>query len=137
VAQRADRDLIERGERIRREVLGDAYVDANLASADDFMMVFQDLVNQIPWGLSWTRTALDRKTRCLVTIGILGALGRRDELKTYARAAVGLGATPDEIADVLAQVMAYCGAPAARQSFLAAHEALIEAGALPPKRDGA
>jgi 4-carboxymuconolactone decarboxylase len=75
--------------------------------------------------------------RALVTLGILGALGRQDELRNYTRAAVGLGATPDEVADVLAQVMAYCGAPAARQSFLAAHAALLEAGALPPKRDGA
>ena len=137
MAERADRGLIERGERIRREVLGDAYVEANLATADDFMMVFQDLVNQIPWGLSWARASIDRKTRCLVTIGILGALGRPDELKTYAKAAIGLGATPDEIADVLAQVMAYCGAPAGRQSFLAVHAALVEAGALPAKPDGA
>jgi 4-carboxymuconolactone decarboxylase len=132
----ADRELYERGLQVRREVLGDAYVDANLANADAFMQTFQELVTQIPWGLSWTRTALDRKTRCLITLGILGALGRVDELATYAVAATRLGASSDEIADVLAQVTVYCGAPAGRQAFLAAHAALTQAGVVMAPRKG-
>jgi 4-carboxymuconolactone decarboxylase len=126
-----DHDLFERGLRIRREVLGDAYVDANLDSADDFMSTFQELVTEIPWGLAWSRGAIDRKTRCLITIGILGALGRFEELATYSRAALGTGASIDEIKDALVQVMAYCGAPSGRQAFLAAHAALVQAGAIP------
>lgn len=125
-----ERELYEIGLRIRREVLGDAYVDANLELADEFMTTFQELVTEIPWGLSWTRTALDRKTRCLLTIGILWALGKSDELANYTKAAIRLVATPDEIQDVLVQVMAYRGAPAGRQAFLTAHAALVEAGAL-------
>jgi alkylhydroperoxidase/carboxymuconolactone decarboxylase family protein YurZ len=131
----ADRELYEAGLQIRREVLGDAYVDRNLNAADEFMTTFQELVTEIPWGLAWTRSALDRKTRCLLTIGILGALGKYDELSHYATAAIRVGATPDEIKDVLVQVMAYCGAPAGRQAFLTAHAALVEAGVLPKAQE--
>ena len=118
------------GERLRRQVLGDAYVDSNLGSADPFMSTFQDLVTEQVWGRAWHGTALDLRTKCLVTLGILAGLGRFQEVGIYTKGALRCGATVDEIKDVLVHVTAYCGAPAGRQAFLAVHEALLEAGAL-------
>ena len=115
---------------VRRQVLGDAYVDASLAGADDFMMTFQTLVAEQVWGRAWTGTALDRKTKCILTLGILAALGRFQEVGIYVAGALRCGVTVDEIKDALVHVTAYCGAPAGRQAFTAAHDALLAAGAL-------
>ena len=127
-----DSNRFDEGLRVRREVLGDEYVDANLAGSDDFMMTFQHLVTELAWGTAWAGPALDRKTKSLLSLGILGALGRFDELGIYTRGALACGATVDEIRDVLVHLTAYCGTPAGRQAFQAAHEALRSAGALPP-----
>jgi 4-carboxymuconolactone decarboxylase len=120
------------GERVRRQVLGDAYVDSNLGSSDAFMSTFQGLVTEQVWGRAWTGAALDLRSKCILTIGILAALGRFQEVGIYTKGALRCGATVDEIKDVLIHVTAYCGAPAGRQAFLAVHEALLEAGALGP-----
>ena len=124
-------DTYRHGLAARRAVLGDAYVDRNLAAADDFMMTFQDLVTEQAWGRAWTGTAIDRKTKCLLSLGILAALGRSEEVSIYTRGALNCGATVDEIREVMVHVTAYCGSPAGRQAFLAAHAALLDAGALP------
>ncbi len=121
-----------KGMDVRREVLGDAYVDANLAGADDFMMTFQTLVAEQVWGRAWTRPALDRKTKCILTLGILAGLGRFQEVGIYTSGALRCGVTVDEIKDALVHVTAYCGAPVGRQAFMAAHDALVAAGALGP-----
>lgn len=121
----------EAGLRIRREVLGDEFVDANLGGSDEFMMTFQHLVTELAWARAWDGDALDRKTKSLLSLGILGALGRFDELSIYTRGAVRLGATIEEITEVLTHITIYCGTPAGRQSFLAAHEALKAEGILP------
>jgi 4-carboxymuconolactone decarboxylase len=121
----------DRGLRIRREVLGDEFVDANLSGSDAFMMTFQHLVTELAWGRAWSGTALDRKAKALLTMGILAALGRYDELAIYARGALTSGATVAEIEEVLVHVTIYCGTPAGRQSFTAVHEALLSAGAIP------
>jgi alkylhydroperoxidase/carboxymuconolactone decarboxylase family protein YurZ len=123
--------LDETGLAMRRRVLGDAYVERNLADADAFMMAFQELVTHQVWTRAWGGTAIDLRTRALVTLGMLAALGRFDEVAVYTRASLRCGATVDEIRDVLVQVGAYCGAPAARQSFQAAHETLVADGVLP------
>jgi len=124
-------DRFDEGLRVRREVLGDEYVDRNLASSDEFMMTFQHLVTEIAWGTAWTGSALDRKTKSLLSLGILGALGRYEELAIYTKGALASGATVDEIREVLVHLTAYCGTPAGRQAFQAAHEALLSVGALP------
>ena len=124
-------DEFDRGLSIRREVLGDEFVDANLAGSDEFMMTFQNLVTELAWGRAWNGTALDRKSKALLTLGILAALGRYEELAIYARGALTCGATVGEIEEVLVHVTIYCGTPAGRQSFLAVHEALRSAGAIP------
>ena len=113
-------ERFDEGLRIRREVLGDEYVDANLAGSDEFMMTFQYLVTEIAWGTAWAGAALDKKTKSLLSLAILGALGRYDELAIYIKGALASGATVDEIRDVLVYLTAYCGTPAGRQAFLAA-----------------
>jgi hypothetical protein len=81
-----DGDSRELGMRRRREILGDEYVDANLAGADELTRTFQDLVTVQVWGRAWTGDAIDDRTRALVTLGILSALGRSEEVETYAKA---------------------------------------------------
>ena len=110
-------------------------MDSTLGSSDAFMSTFQGLVTEQVWAGAWSGTALDLRTKCLVTLGILAGLGRFQEVGIYTKGALRCGATVDEIKDVLAHVTAYGGAPAGRQAFLAVHEALIEVGALPaPER---
>jgi 4-carboxymuconolactone decarboxylase len=128
-------DLFDRGLRVRREVLGVEYVDANLTDADDFMMTFQRAVTELAWGYAWSRPGLDRKTRSILTLGILAALGRPQELGIYIKAALTSGVTVDEIKEILVHATVYCGTPAGRQAFLAAHEALMASGALPDPRE--
>jgi 4-carboxymuconolactone decarboxylase len=119
-----DSELFEKGLETRRQVLGAKYVDANLAGSDDFMMTFQRAVTELAWGYAWSRPGLDRKARSILTLGILAGLGRFQELGVYTNAAVTSGVTIDEIREVLVQITVYCGTPAGRQAFLAAHEAL-------------
>ena len=128
-------DLFDRGLRVRREVLGAEYVDANLTDTDDFMMTFQRIVTEWAWGYAWSRPGLDRKTRSILNLGILAALGRAQELGIYIKAALTSGVTVDEIKEILVHATVYCGTPAGRQAFLAAHEALMVAGALPDPRE--
>jgi len=125
-----DRDSYELGMRRRRDVLGDEYVDANLAGADELTRTFQELVTVQVWGRAWAGDALDDRTRALVTLGILAALGKVDEVEIYAKAAIRTGASVEDIRDVLVHVMAYCGAPAGRQAFLAASRGLRAVGAI-------
>ena len=117
-----DEELFEEGLKTRRQVLGAKYVDAN--RSDDFMMTFQRAVTELAWGYAWSCPGLDQKTRCILTLGILAGLGRFQELGIYTNAAVGSGVTVDEIKEALVQITVYCGTPAGRQAFLAAHEAL-------------
>ena len=120
----ADSELFEKGLKKRRQVLGEEYVDANLAGSDEFMMTFQRAVTELAWGYAWSRSGFDQKTRSLLTLGILGVLGRLEEIGIYTKAALASGATVDEIKEALVQITVYCGTPAGRQAFLAAHDAL-------------
>jgi 4-carboxymuconolactone decarboxylase len=126
-----DHDTYLQGLAIRREVLGDAYVDTNLAQADEFMMTFQRLLTEQVWGRAWSGTVLDKKTKCLLSIGMLAALGRFQEIGIYTKGALRCGATVDEVRETLVHVTAYCGAPTGRQAFTAADEALESVGAIP------
>jgi 4-carboxymuconolactone decarboxylase len=124
-------EQFDQGLAIRRDVLGAEYVDASIEGADAFFMGFQRLVTTWAWGYVWGRPGLDRKTRSLLNLGMLTALGRPEELALYVKAALTTGASVDEIQEVLLQATVYCGTPAGRQAFLAAHAALRESGALP------
>jgi 4-carboxymuconolactone decarboxylase len=123
-------DLLAAGLDVRRDVLGADYVDSGLAESDDFMMAFQDAVTSLAWGYSWSRSGLDRRTRLILTLGILAGLGRHQELGIYAQGAVRNGVSVDEIKEILIHVTSYCGTPAGRQSFVAVHKALGDIGAL-------
>ena len=125
-----DSELWSQGIEARRAFLGAEYVDANLSHSDEFMMAFQHAVTELAWGYSWSRPGLDTRTRAMVTLGILAALGRHDELAIYTRGAVRHGVTEDEIKEILLHVTVYCGTPAGRQAFLAAHHGLKEASAI-------
>jgi 4-carboxymuconolactone decarboxylase len=106
-------DRFEQGLEIRREVLGDAYVDAALAAADELGRPLQELVTEYCWGAVWSRPGLPRATRSLVNVGLLTALNRPHELQTHTRAALRNGCTEEEIVEVVLQAAVYCGVPAA------------------------
>ena len=124
-------DLHTTGLDTRREVLGREYVEASLAGSDDFLMAFQDTVTEMAWGYAWSRPGLDRRSRLILTLGILAGLGRHQELGIYAQGAIRNGVTVEEIKEILIHVTSYCGTPAGRQSFLAVHDALDQIDALP------
>ena len=116
----------EAGLAVRRRVLGDAQVKRSLESATSFDDEFQELVTRHAWGDIWTRPGLDLRTRSLITIAMLAAGGRHDELSLHVRATRNTGATRDEIKEVLLQVAVYAGVPAANSAFRIAKAALEE-----------
>ncbi len=118
----------ERGMRVRREVLGDEHVDRAVAGTTAFTADFQDLITRYAWGAIWARPGLDRRTRSCVTLGMLVALGREQELEMHVRAALRNGVTPAEIKEVLLQCAIYCGVPAANGAFALAQRLLEEEG---------
>lgn len=123
-----DRELYEKGLKIRREVLGADYVDAAIANATDFNRPMQELTTTYCWGHVWGREGLDRKTRSLINLAMISALNRPHELRLHVGGALNNGVTPEEISEVLLQVAIYCGIPAAIDGFRIAREVLKERG---------
>lgn len=121
----------ERGTKVRREVLGDAHVDAVNASADPFTEDFQELVTRYEWGEAWSRDGLDRRTRSCVTLTAIVASGHLEGLAAHTRAALRNGLTPAEIREVLLQSAVYCGIPAAGAAFTIA-QSVIQEETTPP-----
>jgi 4-carboxymuconolactone decarboxylase len=119
-------DAYERGMRIRREVLGDAHVDAAIARTTDFTADFQELITRQAWGGIWARPGLERRMRSAVTVTALVALGHHNELAMHVRAALRNGLTRDEIKEVLLQTSVYCGVPAANTAFAIAQRVFDE-----------
>src|SRR5690348_18188847 len=104
------------GLHVRKEVLGSEYVEQALARTTEFDVDFQRFITEMAWGSVWARPDLDRRTRSLVTIAILAALGR-EELALHLRASRNLDVDPHEIAEVLLHVAVYAGVPAANTAF--------------------
>jgi 4-carboxymuconolactone decarboxylase len=127
----SESERFERGLKVRREVLGAAYVDASLAKADEFMMAFQRVTTEWCWGDTWTRPGLDHRTRSLLNLAMLTALNRAPELRLHVKGALANGVTVDEIKEVLLHATVYCGIPAGLDAFKAAHDVLVAEGALP------
>ena len=117
-------DEKRRGMEVRRAVLGDEHVDRIEASRTPLTEEFQDLLTRYAWGEVWTRPGLDRRTRCCVTVAMLVALNRDEELALHLRAALDNGVTVDELKEVLLQSAVYCGIPAANAAFRVASEVL-------------
>ncbi len=113
----------ERGMIVRRAVLGEEHVERAQASTTEFTHEFQELITKYAWGEIWTRPGLDRKTRSLLTIAMMAALGRSEELRLHVRATRNTGVTRDEVREVLLQVAIYAGVPAANSAF--AHAAAV------------
>ena len=120
----------ENGMKVRRQVLGDAYVDKASANVDDFNREFQRIVTEYCWGEVWTRQVLTNKQRSLNNLCIIAALNRAAEFELHVRGALRNGCTPDEIRDTLIQVAVYAGIPAGVEAFRIARKVLQEDGVL-------
>src|SRR6202171_3227582 len=121
-----ERERFEMGMKLRREVLGDTHVDAAIAKRNIFGEAFQDLITRYAWGEIWSRPGLPRQTRSLITVAMLVALNREDEMRMHLHAALKNGVSQDEIREVLLQTAIYCGVPAANSAFRIAQEVLGE-----------
>jgi 4-carboxymuconolactone decarboxylase len=115
-------DRYEQGMRVRREVLGDAHVDRAVAKTTDFTRPFQDFITETAWGTVWARDGIDRRSRSMVTLAVLTALGREHEIAMHVRAALTNGLTREEIGEVLLHTSVYAGVPAANRAFAIAQE---------------
>ncbi|HTT32343.1 MAG TPA: 4-carboxymuconolactone decarboxylase [Methylomirabilota bacterium] len=121
-----DRQRYEEGMKVRRTVLGNAHVDAAEKNRNEFNEEFQDLITRYAWGEIWTRPGLTRQTRSMLTLAMMVALNRSDELRMHLRAALNNGVTREEIKEVLLQTAIYCGVPAANTAFHLAQEVFAQ-----------
>jgi len=126
MGEQTRKELAATGLKIRREVLGDGYVDKAVNNTTAFNQPMQDLVNEYCWGAIWGREGLTRKERSLINLGILTALGRMPEVEAHVRGALRNGLTEQQISEVFLQTAIYCGVPAAIDSFRAAAKVLAE-----------
>jgi 4-carboxymuconolactone decarboxylase len=117
---------LEAGMRVRREVLGDEHVDRAVAGTTEVTAEFQDFITRYAWGGVWTREAMDRRSRSIVTLTALVAGMHLDELKLHLRAALRNGLTKEEVVEVLLQTAVYCGVPAANSAFAVASRVLSD-----------
>lgn len=129
-----ERERYEQGLSVRRAVHGDAHVDRALQNRNDFNTPFQDLLTRYAWGEIWTRPALPRNTRSLLTVALLVALNRNDELRMHIRSAFNNGVTREQIQEVLLQCAIYCGIPAANSAFHSAEQVFAEMDATQAKK---
>ena len=112
------------GMAVRRQVLGDEHVDRAVANTTPFTALFQEFITKAAWGEVWARDGLDRRTRSMLTLALLTALGREGELPMHVRAARRHGLTPAEIGEVLLHTAVYAGVPAANAAFAIAQRVL-------------
>ena len=122
-------DAAARGNRIRREVLGDEHVDAAQRATTEFTAPFQDFITRTAWGDIWARPGLDRRTRSAITLAILTTLRAEGEIAMHVRAALRNGLSVAEIAEVLLHTAVYAGVPAANSAFSIAGHIVAEADA--------
>ncbi len=122
-------ELFTTGMRIRRQVLGDAYVDRAMQSADDFSADFQRIVTEYCWGGTWGRPGLSFQQRSLNNLCLLAALNRGQEFETHFRGAIRNGCTRDELRETLIQIATYAGIPAGVEAFRIARKVLAEEAA--------
>ena len=113
-----DQERRDAGMKVRRQVLGDAHVDRAVERTTALTAEFQDLITRYGWGEIWTRPGLDQRTRRILVLGTLVALGRFDEFRMHARAALSEGGfTAEDLKEVVLQQAIYCGVPAANTAF--------------------
>jgi 4-carboxymuconolactone decarboxylase len=117
-------ELDKDGLEVRREVLGDAHVDRAIERSTEFTAPFQEFITRYAWGGVWTREGLDRRTRSVVTLSVLTALGRENEIAMHVRGALRNGLTPAEIGEILIHTAIYAGVPAANSAVAIANEVI-------------
>jgi 4-carboxymuconolactone decarboxylase len=118
--------LYDDGMKMRRAVLGDAYVDRATQSADQYSKPLQELVTEYCWGAVWTRPGLERQQRSILNLGMLVALNRMHEFKLHVRGALNNGLTREQISEIILQTAIYCGVPAAIDAMRNAREVFAE-----------
>jgi 4-carboxymuconolactone decarboxylase len=121
-----ERRKFEKGLKVRKEVLGEVYINKSIAGADEFTRTMAEWSTEFCWGALWTRPGVDRRTRSIVNRSMISALNRPHELKLHVKAALKNGLTKDEIKEMFLQVAVYCGVPAGIDSFRTAREAFNE-----------
>jgi 4-carboxymuconolactone decarboxylase len=121
-----DKATYDKGLQIRKDVLGEEYVNRALARSDSFNKPLQDLVTEYCWGAVWGRDGLSRRDRSMINLAMIGILNRHNELKVHVKGALTNGLSKEEISEVLLQVAIYGGIPAAVDSFRIANEAFAE-----------
>ena len=126
-------DAFERGLAIRKEVLGDEHVARAQAATTPLDADFQRFITEVAWGGVWARPGLDRRTRHLITLAMLAALDKHDELAMHIAATVRTGVSADELREVFLQVAIYAGVPSANAAFAAAKRVLGDAAAEPSR----
>jgi 4-carboxymuconolactone decarboxylase len=114
----------EDGMKVRRAVLGDDHVDRAIQRTTEFTAPFQDFITRYAWGSVWTRDGLDRRTRSAITLSVLAALGRENEIEIHVRGALRNGLTPGEIGEILLHTAIYAGVPAANAAFAIAQRVI-------------
>jgi 4-carboxymuconolactone decarboxylase len=117
-------ETYEAGMTVRRAVLGDDHVDRAIQRTTEFTAPFQDFITRYAWGSVWSREGLDRRTRSAVTLSVLAALGRENEIEMHVRGALRNGLTPAEISEVLLHTSIYAGVPAANAAFAIAQRVI-------------
>jgi 4-carboxymuconolactone decarboxylase len=124
-----DKERYARGMAVRRKVLGNAWVDKSVANRNAFNTDFQDLITRYAWGEIWTRPHFDERTRRVLVIGTMMAIGRWEEFRMHVRAALAEGGfSPDDIKEIILQQAVYCGVPVGNHAFRQAGEVLEELG---------
>ena len=127
--KRSHKERFDAGLKTRSDVLGKAYVEKSMAGVDDFNRPFVELLNTYCWNDVWNRPGLERKTRSMLNLAMLGALGKEHELKLHINGALNNGVSKEQIREVFLQVAIYCGVPAAVVCFRCAKEVFAERGA--------
>jgi len=122
------KEQFEAGLKCRKEVLGEAYVEASLAKADDFNRDFQHIVTEYCWGGTWGREVLSKQQRSILNLGMLAALNRGHEFKLHFKGAMTNGLSLEELREILIQIAVYCGIPAGVEAFRLAREVLDAEG---------
>lgn len=125
-----DKKLFELGLAQRKETLGSEYVEKNLAAADDFNRPFQEAMTEWCWGFGWGDDAIDAKTRSMMNLAMIGALGKMTEWELHCRGAIRNGVSKEEIRAIVHVVAIYCGVPQGLECFRSARKVLEEQGML-------
>ena len=123
-----DKELFELGIAQRKATLGAEYVEKSLENADDFMRPFQEMMTEWCWGFGWGDDCIDAKTRSMMNLTMIGALGKMHEWELHCKGAIRNGVTKDELRAIIHVIAIYCGVPQSLECFRAARRAMDEMG---------